>query len=279
MLARHTRLLSLATLLVSLAASPLLVGCSTNPATGEKGLSFFTREQEIEIGRDAAPKFEDEFGGEVQDPQLQNYVDSVGQRVAAHAERNMPYEFTLVADKTPNAFALPGGPIFITAGLMELMTTERQLAAVLAHEVGHIAAEHNTRSMSRGMVAQILAELAGTAAGDRGQTAKMATQVVTHMTQLKYSRGAEYEADALGIRYMTAAGYNPWGMVGLLERLAAKSQEGGKLGEMFSTHPLTSERIEHAEETIRDNARYNSYSQDAPDPGRDRFGQMQRRLR
>ena len=255
---------------------PLVVGgCSTNLATGKKHLIFISQEQEISIGTEAAPEFEKEFGGKVPDKRLQAYVQMVGAKVSAVSEREeIPYEFTLVRSKIPNAFALPGGKIFITAGLMSKMTNERQLAAVLAHETGHVAAQHNVLGMQQQMGARVLADLAGQLAGEeKGDAAQAATQIVAGMVGLKYSRKHEYKADELGIRYMTRAGYNPWGMVELLTVLLNLSEsEPGSLTEMFQTHPLTSKRIEEAKEIIED--KHKDFSPSTDDPNTARFLKM-----
>ncbi|MDY7010960.1 MAG: M48 family metalloprotease [Planctomycetota bacterium] len=249
-------------------------GCSTNPATGKKHFIFISQEQEIAIGAEAAPEFEKEFGGKVPNQELQAYVRMVGGKASAVSERKMPYEFTLVQSKVPNAFALPGGKIFITAGLMSKMTNERQLAAVLGHETGHVAAQHNVLGMQKQMGIAVLADIAGKIAGEeKAESAQAAAKVVAGMASLKYSRDDEYEADELGIRYMTGAGYNPWGMVELLTVLQNLSEsESGSLTEMFRTHPLTSKRIAEARDIIED--KHKGFSPSTADPNAARFLQM-----
>ena len=235
-------------------AGVMMAGCSTNPATGERQLKLISTQQEIAMGLEAAPTFEQEFKGPVPDEQVQAYVRRVGQRVAAHSERDMPYDFTLLRSSVPNAFALPGGKVYITDGLLQVMGSERELAAVLGHETGHVAAEHNVQGMQRQMGASVLADLAGAAVGGAaGKATKVATQVTTGMVNLKYGRGDEYEADQLGVRYIAKAGYNPWGVVEMLNSLAEVSGGGGggQLGEMLSTHPLTQNRIADAERIVQ----------------------------
>lgn len=251
----------------------VLGGCSRNPVTGEQELSLISREQEIAMGREAAPQLEDEFGGKVPDDQLQSYVNQVGLAVAAKSDRDMPYDFTLVRSDVPNAFALPGGKIFITAGLMVRMENERQLAAVLAHEVSHVAAKHNVKGLQRQMGAAVLVEVAGAViSGDAGTAAKWGAKIATNMMNLKYSRNDEYQADAVGISYMKRAGYHPQGMVELLTVLYNLSEtEPGSLTEMFQTHPLTSKRIEQAQELIVNDP-------PAPDPHASRFLTYRQRL-
>jgi beta-barrel assembly-enhancing protease len=259
-----------------LGASVILGGCSTNPVTGKRELSLISTSHEISMGAEAAPEFEKEFEGRVPNPMLQSYVQAVGKRVAVVSDREMPYEFVLVRSKVPNAFALPGGKVFITAGLMSRMTNERQLAAVLGHEVGHVAAKHNVNGLQRQMGAAVLVQAVGMIlSGTEGQAAQSVTKVVAGMTTMKYGRDDEYQADTLGIKYMSRAGYNPWGMVELLNLLKSLSEsEGSALEEMFRTHPLTGKRISEAEETIEDEDEYDRFSRKDKDPNEKRFQGM-----
>ena len=241
-------------LLCSLLAMPALVGCSANPVTGRRELLLISREQEIAMGREAAPQFEKEFGGRVPNAVLQTYVQSVGARLAAASDRPMPYSYTLLGSDVPNAFALPGGPVFITAGLLRRMTNERQLAAVLGHETAHVAARHSVKQMQKQMGAQLLVEIAGRIGGEGGAAGDVA-KVVSSVVTLKYSRDDEYQADAVGIRYAARAAYNPWGMAELLNVLKGLADtEPGTFAEMFQTHPLSSKRIQQAEAILKDDA-------------------------
>jgi len=269
----------LALLLVALTALPILAGCSVNPVTGRRELVLISEDQEIAMGKEAAPTFEKEFGGRVPNETLQAYVNSVGQRVAKVSDRPMPYEYTLVASDVPNAFALPGGTIFITAGLMRAMTNERQLAAVLGHETGHVAARHSVHQMQKQMGAQVLIEIAGRAGGGEGAAgaAGDVAKVVSSMALLKYSRNDEYQADDLGIKYAAQAGYNPWGMVELLTVLdSLHEKDPGRFDELFQTHPLSGNRIERARTTVQEDPAYKGrYSLAAPDPNQGTFQRMQ----
>ena len=255
-------------------------GCSTNPVTGKRQLILISRDQEIAMGEEASGQFEEQFGGKVPDEQLLQYVRTVGGKVAAHSDRPMPYEFTLVSSDVPNAFALPGGKVFITAGLLRRMTNERQLAAVLGHEIGHVAARHNVAGMQRQTSAAILVEIAAALAGqDKAEATKAVGEVVAGMASMKYSRDDEYQADQIGVRYMARAGYNPWGMVELLDVLySLHESEPGSLEEMFQTHPLTSKRIEAAKSTITDDEQYSRFKATEPDAQTGLFLQMRKRL-
>ena len=232
------------------------------------------------MGDEAAPEFAKEFEGPVASEKLQAYVKAVGAKVAAVSDREMPYEYALLASDVPNAFALPGGKIFVTAGLMRRMTNERQLAAVLGHETGHVAAKHNVKGMQRQVGVTVLAELAGAVVGgDKAETAQAVASIVGNMASLKYTREDEYQADKTGIKYMALAGYNPYGMVELLTVLYDLSEsEPGSLAEMFQTHPLTSKRIEEAKGIISGDEKLRRHSPDAADPNAATFLQMRKLL-
>ena len=261
-------------------SSMLAFGCTTNPATGEREFIIISQEQEIALGAEAAPQFEAEFGGKVASGELQSYVRRVGATLAAVCDRkDIPYEFALLDSDVPNAFALPGGKVYITAGLMSAMRNERELAAVLGHEIGHVNALHNVKGLQRQLGAELLARLAAEVIGGKsGQTAEAAAKIVGGMINLKYSRVHEYQADELGVRYMTKAGYNPWGMVELLTTLneLSRSESGSGPPEIFSTHPLTDKRIDEVRQTVE--KQHSSFRPSAPDPHADRFAKMRKLL-
>jgi len=268
-------------LLGALVGLSALAGCATNPVTGKRELVLISEAQEIAMGEEAAPEFEKEFGGKVPDADLQQYVQSVGMRMAEVSDRPMPYTYTLVGSDVPNAFALPGGSIFITAGLMSQMTNERQLAAVLGHETGHVAARHSVQQMQKQMGAQLLVEIASRATGaETAGTAADVAKIVSTVALMKYSRDDEYQADELGVKYAAKAGYNPWGMVELLTLLDAMQEaEPSRFQEMFQTHPLSSKRIERARlMLLQDPAYEGRYSPAAADPNAQRFEQMRQVL-
>ena len=268
-------------LLGALVGLSALAGCATNPVTGKRELVLISEAQEIAMGEEAAPEFEKEFGGKVPDADLQQYVQSVGMRMAEVSDRPMPYTYTLVGSDVPNAFALPGGSIFITAGLMSQMTNERQLAAVLGHETGHVAARHSVQQMQKQMGAQLLVEIASRATGaETAGTAADVAKIVSTVALMKYSRDDEYQADELGVKYAAKAGYNPWGMVELLTLLDTMQEaEPGRFQEMFQTHPLSSKRIERARlMLVQDPAYEGRYSPAAADPNAQRFEQMRQVL-
>ncbi|NQU75827.1 MAG: M48 family metalloprotease [Planctomycetes bacterium] len=272
-----SKTLLFASILLALAAA---TGCITNPVTGRMELTLIPTDQEIAMGQQAAPEFEKEFGGKVPDAELQAYVQAVGAKLAAVSDRPMPYEYTLLSSNVPNAFALPGGKIFITAGLMSRMTNERQLAAVLGHETAHVAALHNVHGIQRQMGAAVLVEIAKRAVDPKNAaTAADVTKIVTNMGNLKYSRDDEYQADEVGIKYMAKAGYNPYGMVELLTVLTTLSEsEPGIFGEMLQTHPVSSKRVDKATEIIKRNGNYGSFTGSQPDASEGHFMQMRQLL-
>ena len=232
---------------------------------------LFSKEQEIAMGNDAAPELEKEFDGKLDDPSVQNYVHQVGQKLAAVAERDMPYNFAVLRSETPNAFALPGGRVYITVGLMRHMENERQLAAVLGHEIGHVVRQDNVKGIQRQLGVQVLATIAGTALeGSGGQIASTAAKLAGAMVNLRYDRKQEYRADKCGAVAIAKAGYSPWGTVEVLQVLYDMDKsEGGSFTEMFQTHPLTSNRIDEARQFVQDE--YASYPASLPDPNRSSF--------
>ncbi len=266
----YLRLVSIVLLVCVLFAA----GCTINPVTGKKQLTLIPEDQEIALGVRTAGQFEKEFGGKVDSPELQQYIAEVGAKLAAVSDRPMPYEYALLSSNVPNAFALPGGKIYVTAGLFRHMSNERQLAAVLAHETVHVAAKHSVQGLQRQMGAAVFAELVGAiVGGESAQTAQDLAEYGAALKNLEYSREDESEADEYGLKYMDRAAYNPWGMVELLELLQSLSQsKPGLFGDFFASHPLTSRRIEDVREIIGKD--YSAYYPQTPDPHSRRFEQM-----
>lgn len=269
---RQTPRLAHIVLLVCFLFAP---GCILNPVTGKKQLTLISRSDEIAMGVSTAPKFEKEFGGKVDSLQLQQYIAKVGAKLADVSDRPMPYEYALLSSDVPNAFALPGGKIYVTAGLFKHMRNERQLAAVLAHETVHVAARHSVQGMQRQMGASIFVDLVGALVGGEGaETARASSKIAASMTTLHYGRDDESESDKFGLKYMQNAGYNPWGMVELLELLQSLSKsQPGLFGDLLASHPLTSTRIRDVRNILPQS--YSTYSPRTPDPHTKRFEQMQ----
>jgi len=218
-----------------------LWGCSTNPATGKPQLALISQQQEVELGRDYDQQIQ-RLLGVYPDAKLQEYVDRVGQKLAAGSERpDLAWTFRVVDDPVVNAFALPGGHVYVTRGLMTHLTSEAQLAAVLGHEIGHVTARHSVTQMSKARIARI-----GLIAGSilSPALAGFAARGLDVLF-LKYSRDDERQADDLGVRYMYAQGYDPREMPRVFEVLRRVSQVQGRqrIPDWQSTHPSEEERI------------------------------------
>jgi len=230
-----------------------VTGCAVNPVTGERDLSLVSEQWELEVGaQQYAPLVQAQGGDFTLDPGLVEYVRRVGQRVAAVADRDLPYDFRVINESVPNAWALPGGKISINRGLLTAMDSEAELAAVLGHEVVHSAARHGAQSQSRSILLQGAVLAGGLAAGaatddDRyTQAALLGGMVGAQLISQRHSRDAEREADLYGMRYMQRAGYNPRGAVELQETFVELSQ--GRRSDLFSalfaSHPPSQERVE-----------------------------------
>ena len=242
-------------LALGLALAALLSGCSTNPATGdEQFTAFLPPEEERRIGAQEHPKLVEAFGGLYDDPGLQRYVASLGRLLQKTSEQpEPPFTFVILDSPEVNAFALPGGYVHVTRGLMALANDEAELAGVIAHEIGHVTARHSAERYSHGLIADF-----GVALLDM----VIDSQTVTDVAQLAagayvqgYSRSQELEADLLGVRYMSRGGFDATAMSSFLETMEAESALEGKMagmgsvgasGGLFASHPRTAERVRRA---------------------------------
>jgi len=214
-------------------------GCAVNPVTGKEELMFFPEGQDIVIGRKYAPEVEKQMGGRIADEGLQNYIDSVGQRIARVSHKpDMEYHFVALNDKSVNAFALPGGYVFITKGMLEKLQTEAQLAAILAHETVHIVARDTSNAMSNQIGIDLLLSVVTSDKTPRGVLT--AADLTQQILSLGYSREDERWADLAGLDYMVGAGYNPYGMVETMQML--QNQQKIRPVEFFSTHTYISSK-------------------------------------
>ena len=225
----------------------------TNPITGEKQRVSLSVEQEIQLGLQAAPELIQEMGGEVRDTKLNAYLDKVGNNVVANTEaRKSPFkfEFYLLADnKTVNAFALPGGQVFITAGLYKLLKSEDQLAGVLGHEIGHVINRHGSEHMAKQELTQQLVQATQVASG--GYDQGMIAQYVGQMMNLKYGRDDEIESDKYGVKYLVESGYEPEAMIEVMQILNDASEKN-RSPEFLSSHPNPENRIQKIKEYIKE---------------------------
>jgi len=234
--------------LTSLSAAGWVAGCATSPVTGKPQLMLVSEEEEIQVDKQYSPlQFSSDYGT-VRDEALREYVSDVGKNISSRTHRpKMPYSFRVVNATYVNAYAFPGGSIACTRGILLDLDNEAQLAALLGHELGHVNARHTAQQMSKGAITQVfvggLSVLAGVAGGGLGQVAAQLGTIGAGALLASYSRDNEREADALGMEYMVKAGYDPKGMVGLMDMLRSLNKSKPSAIElMFSTHPMSDER-------------------------------------
>lgn len=222
-----------------------------NPITGEKQYVDLTAKEEVALGTQSTPVMLNEYGGIHPDENAQELVKNIGNQLVQNSiAASAPYEFKfyLLSDSnTINAFALPGGPVFITYALFSRLQNEDQLAGVLAHEIGHVISRHSAQQMAKqGFTSTVLT---GVAVGSESNEATQAAAVFANLVNMKYGRGDELESDNLGVKIMLDAGYNPEALIGVMEIL--KQAAGpNRTPEFQSTHPDPENRIEKIREAI-----------------------------
>lgn len=264
---------------VALLSVAIVAGCAVNPVSGKKQLSLMSEQEEVSLGREADKDIRQEYGV-YNDPALQAYVNEVGQRLARQSHRaNLQWHFTVVDSPEINAFALPGGYVYITRGLMAYLDSEAELAGVLGHEIGHVTARHGAQQQTHGALAQgaaVLAEIIGQVGlGVRG-----AGDIVGSVGQgliRSYGRDHEHEADRLGAEYLSRTGSDPRAMIKVIEVLkeqeqfaAEKAKREGRaaqrMPDWLSTHPSNEQRLRDINEFA---ARYPLNAK--ADSGRERY--------
>jgi len=245
-------------ILAAVTLSTSLAGCSTNRATGEDSFTaFMSPEEEKKIGSQEHPKMVKEFGGNYTEKDLAAYVTEIGEKLVAVSETpDEKFTFTILDSPVVNAFALPGGYVYITRGLATLASNEAELAGVIAHEIGHVVARHSAQRYSRSVLTQILAGGLSMAIGN-GAGEIINTGASAYLKS--FSREHEFEADMLGVRYITRAGYDPDAMATFLEKLRAHSRLQAVLAgrspddvdqyDFMATHPRTLDRIQQAHQS------------------------------
>lgn len=229
-----------------------------NPVTGEDQHISISPNQEIAMGLQAAPEMIKQHGGLEPNPELQAVVDGVGNKLvqsSAARDTEWQFEFHLLNDpETINAFALPGGPVFITEALLNRLETEGQLAGVLGHEIGHVVARHSAQRIAKEQLTQGVVGAVAVAVTDpenpNSQAAAQIAAVVGQLVNMKYGREDELQSDQLGVRFMAEAGYDPRSLIGVMEILAEAGGSGGQ-PEFFSTHPNPENRIMRIQEAIQ----------------------------
>lgn len=242
--------------LMTVSTAGITTGCATDPITGRPHLMLLSKYDELSMDKEGAPhQFSADYG-EVQDPELNRYIHEIGSQLAQNSHRpDMPYSFRAVNANYVNAYAFPAGSIATTHGILLEMENEAELAALLGHEVGHVAARHSAERKSKSILTQTALNLALIALQSSEysgftELASMVGGFSSRALLMHYSRENEREADELGMLYMVRNGYNPVGMTGLMEVLVEKSKHKPSILEaMFSTHPMNEERYQTAKES------------------------------
>jgi len=223
----------------------LFAACAVNPATGKRQLMLVSEGEEIQMGAQYDSQVVLSIG-EYTDPALQDYIADLGRKLAATSERpNLAWTFRVVDDPSVNAFAIPGGHVYITRGILAHMTNEAELATVMGHEIGHVTARHTAQQMTQQQLAGLGLAIGSIASSRIAQYAGQASQAL-QVLFLKFSRDDESQADQLGIRYSSRATYDSREMIQVMQMLdKIETESGGKLPEWLATHPAPANRIAH----------------------------------
>lgn len=207
-----------------------------------KQINFYSLEKEMGIGQQLAAETERQLKL-IDDPIVSEYINRVGQNIALNSDAKVPFTIKVIDSEEVNAFALPGGFFFVNKGLILAADTEAELAGVMAHEIAHVAARHGTEQVSKGQLLQFGSIPLIFLGGGVGVLARSVASFALPLTFLKFSRGAETEADMLGAQYAWASGYDPSGMIVMFEKLQQKeSKKPGTMAKIFSSHPTTGDR-------------------------------------
>lgn len=251
-----------------MAASFFIAGCATVPYTDRSQLMLISPSEETQLGEQAWG----EFISQNRTSTNQGYnaaLSRVGEGIAkAVGNSNYDWEFRVFENNEPNAFCLPGGKVGVNTGIFRYMANDAELAAVVGHEVGHVVARHGAERMSQGMVQETGAQIIGAALdGQSGRTVQgilLAYAVGSNVgVMLPYSRKHEYEADKLGMLFMSKAGYDPNGAISFWEKFVKVGDSGGEIGEFFSTHPMSEKRLEEMKSQMPEAMNiYRKYSED-----------------
>lgn len=241
---------SLPAFLVTVLAVASLVGCAVNPVTGRSELQLMSEKEEIDIGRKNYIPGQQQSNGQYRlDPELTAYIQGIGQKLGKLSDRpQLPYEFVVLNDSVPNAWAMPGGKIAFNRGLLIELKNEAELAAVMSHEIVHAAGRHAARGMESNLIVGLGATVLSAALSDRrnAQLVDLVAGVGVGAYGAKYGRDLELEADHYGIKYMLRAGYDPQAAVTLQETFVrlSKNKQPGWLEGLFASHPPSQERVE-----------------------------------
>jgi predicted Zn-dependent protease len=235
-------------------AALALAACATNPATGQRQFSLMSEAQEIQIGREADVEIRREMGV-YDDPELQRYVNAIGQRLAKASERpELPWSFAVIDEPAVNAFALPGGFIYLTRGILAFLHDEDELAGVLGHEIGHVTARHSAQQYTEHTTAGVGLALLGIFVPE-ARPFQGAAEAATGLLLLKYGRDHERQADRLGVQYSAETGFDPAGVAGMLNTLARLDDAAGSrrgIPNWLSTHPAPADRVAEVQAFVKE---------------------------
>jgi predicted Zn-dependent protease len=217
-----------------------------------KGLNIYSIEREMALGKQLAQEVQRQ-AKVVEDPLISEYINRIGQNLVRNSDAKVPFTFQLIEGDSPNAFALPGGYIFVYTGLLKLADEEDEIAAALAHEVAHVAARHMTKQATKSEIVNLASIPAGVILGGGigGIAARQGANLGIPAVFLHFTRQDESEADYLGLQYLYAAGYDPNGAISIFEKIESlQKTKPGTLARIFSTHPMDADRIQKAEKEI-----------------------------
>jgi len=215
-----------------------------------KGINFYSIEREIALGKQLAEEVRRQ-SKLIDDPIVTEFVNRIGQNLVRNSDAAIPFTFQIVEGDQLNAFALPGGFVFVNTGLIEATETEAELAGAVAHEIAHVAARHTTRQATRGKIVEFATLPAILLGGWTGYAVRQGAGLAIPMTFLQFTRGFETEADMLGLQYMYKAGYDPTASIDLFERmLSLERRKPGIIAKVFNTHPMTADRITKTQQNI-----------------------------
>jgi predicted Zn-dependent protease len=217
-----------------------------------RGINLYSLEKEIALGKSLAQDIERQ-AKIVDHPVIAEYVNRVGQNLVRNSDAKVPFTIKVIDSEEVNAFALPGGFFFVNSGLIMKAESEAELAGVMAHEIAHVAARHGTRQATKGTIANFASIPLIFMGGWTGYGVRQAASVLVPIGFLKFSRGFEGEADLLGLQYLYKTGYDPSAFVDFFEKIQTlEKRKPGTLAKVFSSHPLTDDRITNAQKNIQE---------------------------